>query len=340
MTRLCSLQIALSDNSARAVRYLAVGEAATRGHRMLSHLLRLNEVASEEFEQEVIVEQATLDELFKDRRCNLQSSEEVYLLKVDTEGHDSRVLWGGMELLQAKRVKYLLFELMDSENQEDLDKVLAKLWDLGYGCFLVMDRFLVPVNGGWFHPAYRTYAHAGAVHNVDVLCAQPHDQDLRALVEGYVTHSHATRAREIVWHAIEAWRESVKKSTATVTDHYDMKLLTSIRTNDEAARAVFVGDLLRHGHGMSSSSDEMAQARKWYELATTLPGSKWPSQMAMVELGTCFHFGECAPIDLRKAIEWYTRAMPDQLVAWHLLRLAAMQMNASFANVIKENTVQ
>ncbi|CAE8678305.1 unnamed protein product [Polarella glacialis] len=71
-----------------------------------------------------------------------------------------------------------------------------------------MDRFLTPLSEGWFHPAYRDRNRGGDVNNIDVFCVNPHDPDLRAVIEGYVTHSRADRAKEIALLAIEEWQKA------------------------------------------------------------------------------------------------------------------------------------
>ncbi|CAK0801962.1 unnamed protein product [Prorocentrum cordatum] len=310
----CALNVALSSE-APGRRQRLVAPRGHHGSRQAAHLARAGEAAAPG-EEEVEVEVLTADGLFAEGRCGLRPSQPVFLLKVDCEGHDGRVLRGAGRLLAEGTVKYVLFEHMGGYDSEGVEPILDLLWGHGYGCFFVLDRLLVPVSGGWFHHAWRDRTRGGLVFNVDVLCARPRDRDLRALVEGYVTHGHAARARDVVLRAVEDWKEAQQPEPRAggVRGLHALDSKMRLGSNDPAAGALFAGDLLRHGYGASPSRVDLRRALGWFRRAAgatgdTALGRSWAVEAAAVEVGTCFHFGDCgAPRDLDLAAAWYSKA--------------------------------
>ena len=67
------------------------------------------------------IEINTLDNLFLNKEVN------EILLKIDVEGHEVEVLEGGSELLKSNRVKFILIEVQDENNQ-----IKDKLIGFGY----------------------------------------------------------------------------------------------------------------------------------------------------------------------------------------------------------------
>ena len=74
--------------------------------------------------------------------------DQVFILKIDTEGHDFRVLKGASNLLDKKRITFVLFEVGES-----MRVVSEFMYAKGYMCFLFTPHLLIPVDGAdwWFH---------------------------------------------------------------------------------------------------------------------------------------------------------------------------------------------
>lgn len=319
--RFCAIQAAFSS-----IRKLSAARfSVLPGFRMGSHLLQA--AAAEPGTEEVSVEQLTVDSLFKDGRCGLRPNDTVYLLKVDCEGHDWQVLQGARELLDAGRVKYLLFEHVGAHDAPDVEEVITSLGAQGYRCFLVLDRMLVPISQGWFHPLYRDTRHGGLVFNVDVFCADPHDADLRMVIEGYATHVHAELAGKIAWQAVEGWRTATPRAQRSVRARYDIQRLAAAMSDHPTAQALFIGDLLRHGYDAEPTARERRSALAWFRKAAHGDAINHADMVdaARVEMGTCYHFGDCAPQNLEAARYWYASTNQPQWVT-HLGALAALHM--------------
>merc|ERR1712194_968238 len=111
---------------------------------------------------------------------------------------------------------------------------------------------------------------------------------------------------------------------------YNLDSIAASGSNDPAAKGLFIGDLLRHGYDARPTGNDKGQASAWFRKAALEDSESWAVSAAAIELGTCYHFGDCAPSSLESAISWYKRAgyMP---VAMHLMGLAALQTNASVA---------
>eukprot|EP00929_Paragymnodinium_shiwhaense_P057739 TRINITY_DN28903_c0_g1_i4.p1 TRINITY_DN28903_c0_g1~~TRINITY_DN28903_c0_g1_i4.p1 ORF type:complete len:276 (+),score=42.85 TRINITY_DN28903_c0_g1_i4:137-964(+) len=139
---LCAIRAAASDAAHSEAAFVALGPEFGHGQRMGAHLASKQEV-KDGSPLLTTVPLTTVDEILRSNRCDVDEQRQVYLLKVDCEGHDGKVLHGAAELLKARRVKYLLFEQMTGYDADRLEETLSWLWELGYGCFLVLDRFLV-----------------------------------------------------------------------------------------------------------------------------------------------------------------------------------------------------
>ena len=64
-------------------------------------------------------------------------SEEVLYLKIDAQGHDSEVLFGGKKAIDEKRIKFIQFEISPglTRNAQVYVDVIKWLGKVGYSCF-------------------------------------------------------------------------------------------------------------------------------------------------------------------------------------------------------------
>lgn len=258
------------------------------------------------------MKQTTLDDLFEIGSCGLGKTDKVYLLKIDCEGHDGFVLEGARELLKAGRVKYLIFEHSILNDAQDLQGIVSSLWEQGYGCFVILDRLLVPISAGWWHPAYRDRRYGGVVTNMDVLCASPHDVDLRVVIQGFASHTHAKRAADIALEALDSWRALKPRVVKSVSAYYDVAGLAAKTSTDPSMQHMLIGDLLRNGYAAEATRREQRSALVHFRKAARLgqarggPGEDSWAHAAVLELATCYHFGDCAPVNLEAASYWYS----------------------------------
>lgn len=327
----CALRAAASSQPAASVDFVADGGESLTSRLVDSATDIQHQKDNSGASQTISVDQVTVDKLIAEGICGLDPKSRVYLLKIDCEGHDGRVLQGAERLLSAQRVKYLLFEhLSDSASDEQLDVILQRLWNFGYGCFLILDRLLVPVSTNWFFPMYRSQVHGGILWNVDLFCADPHDRDLPALVEGYVTHSYALTARNVVLEALHDWKTLLPRRTRGVREHYHLDEVLARYTANDAGRKLFIGDLFRAGYSATPTARERREALAWFRRASVAGQATGSSveAAANVELGHCYHFGECAPVALQRAMHYYKLVIldgkmtsPEALGLYELARL-------------------
>mmetsp|Transcript_121585 Transcript_121585/g.238876 ORF Transcript_121585/g.238876 Transcript_121585/m.238876 type:complete len:204 (+) Transcript_121585:35-646(+) len=173
---------------------------------------------------------------------------------------------------------------------------------------MILDRLLLPVTRPWFLEYYRGKKHGGMVYNVDVFCADPNDVDLPAVIVGYVTHVHATRAAEIALKAVEEWKAARPAWRPSVHDYIDMDAVRAVKGNDLAASLFFLGDLLLNG--FREAQPTLREKREGIQVLrrASKTGSSWASDMARIELATCHHFGGCTlPRNLKAALYWYRK---------------------------------
>jgi Methyltransferase FkbM domain len=81
---------------------------------------------------------------------NTLKKHSIFILKIDTEGHDHEVLLGAKQLLHQKRVEFVIFETWNSALVHAAVKFMAPM---GYECYLLAPRLLVPlhVEHHWYH---------------------------------------------------------------------------------------------------------------------------------------------------------------------------------------------
>ncbi|CAJ1364583.1 unnamed protein product [Effrenium voratum] len=292
----CSLNLALSSES---------GDAAFVAADRMSHLRRPQEAAPH-FQ----VEQRTLDGLRSSGTCGWRPSDQVFILKIDSEGHDGHVLLGARETLMAKKVKFLLFEHTNGQAAIDLSRTLDFLWTFGYACFMIQDRFLVPVSHGWFHPMYRDRSSGGFLVNADFFCADVHDPDLSIVIEGFVTHSSMLRAKEIALTALAQWQKQVVPQKS-VWEVYDIAALSQSNLS-KSILEFYLGDLLRVGYGAKPTAQEMQQSLEFFKRSVESAANETKAMVASVsayEVACCYYFGDCATRDRHQALHWYRTAL-------------------------------
>ncbi|CAE7850917.1 unnamed protein product [Symbiodinium microadriaticum] len=333
---LCALNLAVASVPAERVALQYEGS-------MVASLWRPSRTGPEpEPEKLTTVQQETLDRLLSSGVCRYHTSEEIFILKLDCEGSDGDVLKGAENLLRNRSVKYVLFEETSRRDEPvvvDLQETLDSLWHRGYGCFLISDRFLVPVSGGWFHPLYRLSSQGGFVMNADFFCAQIHDPDLLAVIEGFVTRSNMPKAKEIVKNALEQWRQAQPELRQSVAEKYDLERLPRGQNLDKSLQAFYVADLLRSGYGAWPNHKERLAALKYFRRSIfAAQGAGKDRRLARpgaFELGNCYYFGECGGRSLNQAVRWYRRSLaylPNDGYAMTMLMISIIESHLNHVN--------
>jgi FkbM family methyltransferase len=105
-----------------------------------------------DWERKTTVPTYTLDALMGslENLNKLGGTNHIYILKIDTEGHDYKVLLGAKQLLEQKRVEFVIFETW---NNGIVRSVVEYMSPLGYECYLISPKMLVPwhVEHHWYH---------------------------------------------------------------------------------------------------------------------------------------------------------------------------------------------
>lgn len=73
----------------------------------------------------------------------IHQNEEIFVVKIDTEGHDYNVLLGATNLLQQKRITFIIFEVWSNNFVKLISKHMSQY---DYQCFLLTKDTLVPVH--------------------------------------------------------------------------------------------------------------------------------------------------------------------------------------------------
>jgi FkbM family methyltransferase len=74
----------------------------------------------------------------------------IFVLKIDTEGHDPKVLMGAKQLLLKKRVEFIIFETF---THALMRQAVEFLDDVGYECYITSPKILAPVHTiHWWYP--------------------------------------------------------------------------------------------------------------------------------------------------------------------------------------------
>lgn len=125
----------------------------------------------------------TIDGLAIERGIN-----HVGILKIDAEGNDFEVIRGAKGLLQAHRIRFILFEaaeLLGQSAESTYREQLALALDFlravgGYECFLMAPEALLPLSPPWLSNIYTDNQ-----HTFNALCAQRDDPGLAAVIRLY-----------------------------------------------------------------------------------------------------------------------------------------------------------
>ena len=118
-----------------------------------------------------------------------EADDPVFLLKVDAEGFDGKVLAGARAALRARRVKFVVAEynskwrtVIDAATGEpawSLRTLAAWMLDLGYECHLLTPEFMIPLFADYWQDAYEFWAFS------NFLCAPLCDADVLHLAATY-----------------------------------------------------------------------------------------------------------------------------------------------------------
>lgn len=115
------------------------------------HKVAKANLTGDDGEQVTVVPTYTMDLLVSSLK-DLQIAaprDKVFILKIDTEGHDAKVIKGSSNLLDQKRIIFVLFEVWTNSK---LKEVATFMYTKGYMCFLFTPKQLLPVNGAnWWY---------------------------------------------------------------------------------------------------------------------------------------------------------------------------------------------
>ncbi|CAK9016491.1 unnamed protein product [Durusdinium trenchii] len=129
---------------------------------------------------------------------------EIFLLKIDAEGFDPLVLRGAKELLRKHRVRYLIFEVdrvwASAGHGIRLDQTVKELYQLGYLCFVLHPKALVPIYAFWWHPSFNENTWT------NVFCACEFDPELFAI---YLSYTDPAQRPAVLYAAVELQQSSL-----------------------------------------------------------------------------------------------------------------------------------
>merc|ERR1711879_1117699 len=117
------------------------------------------------------------------RLDDLLYGEPVFLLKIDTEGWDAKVLRGASDYFSRKLIRFVIFEYHRKWRVagHSLKNASATLYGYGYLCFLITADALVPVYDRWWQRMYEDYTWK------NVFCGQSGDASLFDVYISYGT---------------------------------------------------------------------------------------------------------------------------------------------------------
>lgn len=124
--KLIKYNIGLSDKEGTADLLLSNWETSNTLNKNIDMSSKRNKFKQflykdDQYKSKETIEINTLDNLFLNKEVN------EILLKIDVEGHEVEVLEGGSELFKSNRVKFILIEVQDENNQ-----IKDKLIGFGY----------------------------------------------------------------------------------------------------------------------------------------------------------------------------------------------------------------
>lgn len=259
---------------------------------------------------------------------------EVFLLKVDAQGHDDQVLRGAERLLRANLVRFVIFEYgghgaVPSEDRS-LWATVQFLWEHGMACFLVFELLLIPVSGPWWMDPYDA---AGAsylgLQSSDLFCGGVHDPGLQLIIELFVGSRYAPRAKEFVLYALRELRNLYKgqspgqlRVAASVAvlhrehiarvaaGYWDLSAVSRDSPEDDEENlrhirmraCLELGDLFAHGYGALAN---YSAAREWFSRAASEGSSD-----ALINIGILDQFHGHGTVQRRRQLggEMYLKA--------------------------------
>jgi len=120
------------------------------------------------------------------RKTRGESDAPIFLLKIDTEGFDGKVIKGAHKALAAHRVKFVIAEYNSmwasvvtspgGAPEWSLQKTTQYLFKLGYECHLMNLQHFIPLWGEWWQDEYEFWGHS------NFMCAVMCDKDMRHLI--------------------------------------------------------------------------------------------------------------------------------------------------------------
>jgi len=105
---------------------------------------------------------------------------EIFLLKLDIEGAEAKVLLKSAPLLRERGVKFVVFEYSEDTWHSSLAETVNFMWGVGYFCFLMTPDDLFPMSGFFWDRMYILPQWS------NVFCGITRDPDFGELIKMYV----------------------------------------------------------------------------------------------------------------------------------------------------------
>ncbi|KAF4676528.1 hypothetical protein FOL47_005964 [Perkinsus chesapeaki] len=125
-----------------------------------------------------LVKTVTLESLYRNEIVTRVPNAEIFLVKLDIEGQEPRVLQASRFILMTPgRVKFVVFEYSRNTWRVDISETISFMWSVGYMCFLITESMLWPVGGPYWNDVYQSPIWS------NILCGRLTDPDLVALYD-------------------------------------------------------------------------------------------------------------------------------------------------------------
>lgn len=152
--------------------------------------------------EEQSVSVSRLDDFLPRLRSTCDGTKEIFLVKIDAEGHDHAVLRGMRRALTRHHVRFLLFEYgprwaHDGRPNATLRRTILDLHAAAYACFLLMETALVPLllQGPW-----NRFLHIiDGRREGNVFCARMVESELGVLQRIVLSYSSSPFADNFAW---------------------------------------------------------------------------------------------------------------------------------------------
>ncbi|KAF4716370.1 hypothetical protein FOZ62_022783 [Perkinsus olseni] len=137
-----------------------------------------------------IVQTLTLDSIYRNEVSARVPNAEVFLIKLDIEGQEPRVLQAArFMLITPGRVKFVVFEYSRNTWRTSIGDTISFMWSVGYMCFLITEPTLWPIGGPYWNDVYQSPIWS------NILCGRLTDPDLVELYNLYNDKHEATFAQ-------------------------------------------------------------------------------------------------------------------------------------------------